>query len=954
MRYREVGSVWGKWDLHFHTPSSFDYENKQATDTEIVETLRKAGIEVVAITDHHFIDVARIKALQALAKQDLTVLPGIELRSDLGGKEKVHLIGIFPEYCDIQDVWTKLSGRLGLTPTDLKTKGGDEQVYVEFKNAADVIHEIGGVVSVHAGDKSNTIEGISNNEKFKMALKADLARDYIDLFEIGKASDAKAYEEIVFPKIGFARPLVICTDNHNIHKYAVHTPSWIKGDPSFRTFQQLKSDPRRAWIGDTPPELERINANKTKYISMVRFKKIDGSKLKEEWFSGSIPINPGLVAIIGNKGSGKTALAETIGLLGNCELTGAFSFLNEKKFRQQKNNKAREFKAQLTWESGDKVARFLSDRSNEAEPRNISYIPQNYLETICNEVDNVPGSQFDRELKSVIFSHVTEDKKIGASSLDELLAFTNQPIEARIEDLRAELHDINARFLGLKEQGSNQQRQLLLNLTTGKERELEANEKAKPAEVAKPGADPLKQAELDSISKLIQSKNVERAKLTQGIKNSEALKKAASTQMACAARVTQMVENFRASHASLLVSLRRDCAVLGIDPETLVSLTVNLTPVKGASDAADKALSEQDSAVALSVAGVGKLTQEVGQLTEKLDAPNSAYQKYVEATRLWMERRDAIVGSAETPGTIEYLKKKTDELKMLPAQIEGVEKLRDKKVEEIFQLIAALVENYKKFYRPVQEFITSHPVATKRFKLDFNASIVASNLEDLFLGRINQARKGSFCGLDEGKSALSSLVATADLQSAIGARKFANGLLDRLEYDHRSSPKMGSTLSEQLRQQGEPIEILDVIFGLEYLVPRYQLRWTGKDLDELSPGERGTLLLIFYLLIDRRDTPLIIDQPEENLDNQTVYDTLVPCLREARRRRQVIIVTHNPNLAVVCDADQIIHAQIDKQLRNKVTYTSGSIENPTMNKFSITVLEGTRPAFDQRDSKYQD
>jgi len=112
----------GKWDLHFHTPSSFDYENKQVTDAEIVEALKKCQIEVVAITDHHFIDVARIKALQALAKQDLTILPGIELRSDLGGKEKVHLIGIFPEYCDVQDVWTTLSGRLGLTPSDLKKK----------------------------------------------------------------------------------------------------------------------------------------------------------------------------------------------------------------------------------------------------------------------------------------------------------------------------------------------------------------------------------------------------------------------------------------------------------------------------------------------------------------------------------------------------------------------------------------------------------------------------------------------------------------------------------------------------------------------------------------------------------------------------------------------------------------------------------------------------------------
>jgi predicted ATPase len=111
--------------------------------------------------------------------------------------------------------------------------------------------------------------------------------------------------------------------------------------------------------------------------------------------------------------------------------------------------------------------------------------------------------------------------------------------------------------------------------------------------------------------------------------------------------------------------------------------------------------------------------------------------------------------------------------------------------------------------------------------------------------------------------------------------------------------------------------------------------------------------LIFYLLIDRRDIPLVIDQPEDNLDNQTVYDMLVACLREARNRRQVIIVTHNPNLAVVCDADQIIHSRIDKQGKYKVTYTTGSIENPVTNDLSIKVLEGTRPAFVHRDQKYQ-
>jgi hypothetical protein len=104
----------------------------------------------------------------------------------------------------------------------------------------------------------------------------------------------------------------------------------------------------------------------------------------------------------------------------------------------------------------------------------------------------------------------------------------------------------------------------------------------------------------------------------------------------------------------------------------------------------------------------------------------------------------------------------------------------------------------------------------------------------------------------------------------------------RFESDHRSIPYAPSSVIEQLRSGVEPVALLDAIFGLSYLVPKYQLKWAGKNIDELSPGERGTLLLIFYLLIDRRDIPLIIDQPEDNLDNQTVYDMLVACLREAR------------------------------------------------------------------------
>jgi hypothetical protein len=226
-------------------------------------------------------------------------------------------------------------------------------------------------------------------------------------------------------------------------------------------------------------------------------------------------------------------------------------------------------------------------------------------------------------------------------------------------------------------------------------------------------------------------------------------------------------------------------------------------------------------------------------------------------------------------------------------------------------------------------------------------------LEQQLLGKVNQGRKGTFSGVEEGKLMLKQLVDSIDFDSEDEVVKFTKTLLDQFLLDYRVSPKVPVALRDQLKTGNKPLDLIDTIFGLEHLSPKYKLRWSGKDLDQLSPGEKGTLLLIFYLLIDKRDNPLIIDQPEENLDNQTVYEILVPCLREARHKRQVIIVTHNPNLAIVCDADQVIHCRIDKINKNRVTYTSGAIENPTINHLTIDVLEGTRPAFEHRGSKYQ-
>ena len=347
-----------------------------------------------------------------------------------------------------------------------------------------------------------------------------------------------------------------------------------------------------------------------------------------------------------------------------------------------------------------------------------------------------------------------------------------------------------------------------------------------------------------------------------------------------------------------------------------------------------------------------QLKEDVAELTSRMDAPTVRYQKYLQDLQDWEQRKEEIIGGADDAGSVRFFEKQLKDFDDLPKRLEEAKQERESKTREIYEEIEQLVSTYQSLYSPVQKFIEEHDLKTK-FNFRFEAAVTCQDLADMLFADINQARRGSFSGMDEGRKLLNKLIATADFSSADGALAFAEVLLDHLTHDQRGATSTPVPLVEQLKKGRSEENVLDDIFSLAYLQPRYTIKWFGKNVEELSPGERGALLLVFYLLIDRRDIPLVIDQPEENLDNHTVYDLLVPCIKAARNRRQVIIVTHNPNLAVVCDADQVIHCSIDKAARNKVTYTAGSLENPKNNRLTVDVLEGTMPAFDHRDAKYQ-
>lgn len=128
------------------------------------------------------------------------------------------------------------------------------------------------------------------------------------------------------------------------------------------------------------------------------------------------------------------------------------------------------------------------------------------------------------------------------------------------------------------------------------------------------------------------------------------------------------------------------------------------------------------------------------------------------------------------------------------------------------------------------------------------------------------------------------------------------------------------------------------------------LKYQGKDLNKISIGQKGTVYLKMMLATEAFSKPIIFDQPEDDLDNEFIMNDLIDLFKNLKKYRQVIIVTHNANLVVNADAEQIIIAKNDK---GRLHYLSGSLENQEINDSICKILEGGRLAFEKRRDKYK-
>ncbi|MBU3025365.1 hypothetical protein [Zobellia galactanivorans] len=472
------GSQWIKCDLHVHTPYSIeqhygDGQIEQVWD-KFIEDLEALPEEfkILGINDYIFLDgyrkvIEEYKNKGRLKNIDL-ILPVVEFRIDKFGSvnqdnpfRRVNFHIIFSNELSVdiieQQFLNSLSSEYKLFP-DYESNENDWGGVITRGNLISLGTKLKESSNGKLTGSSLKIGFQSLNICYKELIKK-LENPHIKgryLTAVGKTEwDAMRWDgspaekksvinkaDFVFissPDIeGFHRAkdtlkaqsvndlLLDCSDAHSFSEQTeikdrignCHT--WVKINPTFNGLKYLLYEPEdRIFIGTQPEVKERVNNNKTRYIEKLTISQIDGyNENQGVWFKEQevFPSHE-LTAIIGNKGKGKSAITDVIGLLGNSHNQKYFSFLNRTKFK--KNGLAKNFKARLLWESGlEQESNLNEDVDIDLEER-VKYLPQSYFEDLCNEIDD--NENFKKEINQVVFTHLDETERLEKPTFEAFI-----------------------------------------------------------------------------------------------------------------------------------------------------------------------------------------------------------------------------------------------------------------------------------------------------------------------------------------------------------------------------------------------------------------------------------------------------------------------------------------------------------------------------------------------------
>lgn len=909
------GSEWRKWDLHVHTPASFHFngtkklremsvEEKTAEIKNFIDIVNKSDVAVFCLMDYWTFDwYLELQEYVAKYPNKLkkTVFPGMELRieSPTNYRLNIHVILSdklskqelidFKSELSIRSIDKKLSddALIRFAKTLDESKAGkhgyenpatleDEKLLQLGSQTAEITQDslnkafknipidTGFIILPYdASDgllKLNWKEHPHADNYFMQSAHIFETRDQrnIDLINGIETPDNKEFFENFYKTLGNqAKPCISGSDAHKYSdygKYPSNRITWIKADPTFEGLKQIIFEPKeRIRIQEANPDTDFDKPLFTSIQIVEETKILDDINSELKFSKTELPLNRGMVSIIGGRGQGKSML---INYLGH----GFGKEINQK--LQSKILLSDNF--QVEWKQGSEAASKTYSIGTQKELP-FTFIYQSKIKEIAddNEVlkkeilDILNGAGFQKPVSKIDEFQVIETiqkywnvkewldkvddngKKINdKETIRKKIASTKEIIELVSEGSNKFL--LESFVLGIEI--INNKKEENLKLRRLRDKLLSFRDTLNEDLFVYDSIPPIDTTAQQRRIAFLYKRNLE--EIHRAESDNKKIKE-------------NDFKDFKGDLSQLLSNLTNYQREITELEEQLKTIDQNITELETTKKSLNEIIAEQ----------LKVLTEEATAISETwkrriFDNPERGKSENELIKKILVDKNINIEGTIFFNSNAFYL--------AAERLIDG-RSLKPKSKEKIFELLqlgAATTPN---------DVLNYTIEKLEAIKEESNGCFYAGNENDIFKIFIDPTIKNKY------------------------VQVVANITVD------------------------------------------------GKNLNELSAGQKGTVYLCLKLATQLFSGPIIFDQPEDDLDNDFITNQLIALFKEIKKYRQVIIVSHNANLVVNADSEQVI---IANNTDEKLFYESGSLENEIINHDICRILEGGQRAFEKRRDKY--
>jgi len=958
------GSEWRKWDLHVHTKadsryrydSDFSISNREQNDTEYakvfiehVYSINKLG--AIAITDHNKGDwldpiiEENKRRISERGNEGITIFPGVETESHDG----IHLLVIFNPDSQSEEVkrsYRKLTWKETiehfLTAIGVTAGSNSKKTTEKILEEAEIWDAL--CIFAHVTSDKGFFRhsgGTTKKRVYKHKLTQIFHIPNGGITDVGQQNiiggkDSNYCDEEDNPK---SVSCISASDAKKLKDIATNN-CWIKADPTFEGLKQIIYEPDdRRYIGEEAPR----KLDRTKIIKSVSISK------SNQWFEEdkAIEFNESLVSVIGGKGSGKTAILDLIALATKSYRCYEDDEAKSKSFLKKALRELKGLKIKVEWDEGMPDEITVSDKIEESdEEGKVRYLPQDFIDQLCSEIGK---SELEEQIENVIFQKIPPEYKADYADFSSYKKAQLSVINERKDRISNQIEEVNKKIYEYK------------MIVDSKEKKKAENEK-NDADINK--LDNEMKKILEVIGNTKNQKDII-DKLNSSIEKKSKLEKKISefkNKILRANGISNDILQFIDSAVEFVDRIKAYLQIIDVKKEIIDEIKVVLCPIN-LQEVIQSRKKEIEEEISKLQVDLKKVNEDIRVLKDKITIEKSKQDKIREINEsLSILKRKK-----------ESLNEEMKKIEISERELPGISEKRDVLFAEYFNLVFEEKEILKEIYSPLAQILQKSPEEDEKlfdFSILFNIDINSMSEEGHKLIDLRAEGKYRQKTLEAFKADLKKIDLKIDLEEKTLSQKSKDSIKMYLEEVKDLFGISDQQIRSQLkRERYTELDFYNWLYSTKYYDISYSIKFNGIELSNLSPGLKGVALLILFLELDKEDKrPILIDQPEENLDNRSIYSTLKDYFRKAKERRQTIIITHNPNLVVNADAEQVIVANFDrgmKKQKSRICYISGSLENTFQDTTTDNVLlmqgirehvceilEGGKEAFEKRERKY--